>query len=385
MAACLAAWQLFPWCDFAGPESTRHRPSLDIDALKQPSKEIPKMTETRLLTTVVGSYPQPEWLIDRQALARGSVPRIRASGLWRIPEEHLEAAQDDATLIAIRDLQDAGVDIISDGEIRRESYSNRFATALEGVDIDKPGQIAGSSGRPTLVPRVVGPIRRVRPVQVRDVQFLRQHTNRRIKVTVPGPFTMAQQAQNEYYPDRESLALDYACCVNDEVQALFAAGADVVQLDEPWLRVNPEEARKYGVTAINKALEGIPGVTALHLCFGYAAMVQGKPSRYAFLSELEDAVVQQISIEAAQPKLDLAVLQELPTKIIILGVLDLSDPRIETPESIAARLREALRYVPPERLMVAPDCGMKYLPREVAYRKLRAMTLAAAIVRESLG
>jgi 5-methyltetrahydropteroyltriglutamate--homocysteine methyltransferase len=337
-----------------------------------------------LLTTVVGSYPQPEWLIDRNALASASVPRIRASALWRIPVEHLEEAQDDATRIAISDMERAAVDIISDGEMRRESYSNRFATALEGVDIDRPGQIIGSSGRPTPVPRVVGPIRRVRPVQVRDVQFLRQHTHHRIKATVPGPFTMAQQAQNEYYPDRERLAMDYATCVNGEVKALFAAGADVVQLDEPWLRANPEEARAYAVTTINKALEGVNGTTALHLCFGYAAMVQGKPRRYAFLTELEHSVVQQISIEAAQPKLDLAVLQELATKTIILGVLDLSAMQIESPESIAAKLREALRYVPPERLMVAPDCGMEYLPRAVAYQKLRAMTLGAAIVRESL-
>jgi 5-methyltetrahydropteroyltriglutamate--homocysteine methyltransferase len=343
------------------------------------------MTGKSLLTTVVGSYPQPEWLIDRRALISGSVPRIRASSLWRIPAEHLEEAQDDATLVAIGDMQRAGVDIITDGEIRRESYSNRFATALEGIDIDRPGQIIGSSGRPTPVPRVVGPMRRVRPVQVGDVQFLRANTDRRIKATIPGPFTMAQQAQNDYYPDRESLAMDYATCVNEEVKELFAAGADVVQLDEPWLRANPDEARTYAVTAIDKALEGIDGTTALHLCFGYAAMVQGKPSRYAFLTELENSVVQQISIEAAQPKLDLAILQELPTKIIILGVLDLSDMRIETPESIAARLREALRYVPPERLMVAPDCGMKYLPRAVAHRKLLAMTLGAAIVRASMG
>jgi 5-methyltetrahydropteroyltriglutamate--homocysteine methyltransferase len=348
-------------------------------------KEILTMSGKFLLTTVVGSYPQPEWLIDRQALATASVPRIRASALWRIPAEHLEEAQDDATLVAIREMEGAGVDIISDGEIRRESYSNRFATALEGIDIDRPGQIIGSTGRATPVPRVVGPIRRVRPVQVRDVQFLRAHTDRRIKATVPGPFTMAQQAQNEYYPDRESLAMDYATCVNEEVKALFAAGADVVQLDEPWLRTNPAEARAYAVTAINKALEGINGTTALHLCFGYAAMVQGKPSRYAFLTELENSVVQQISIEAAQPKLDLAVLQDLPTKTIVLGVLDLSDMQIESPESIAAKLREALRYMPPARLMVAPDCGMKYLPRAVAYQKLRAMTLGAAIVREFLG
>jgi 5-methyltetrahydropteroyltriglutamate--homocysteine methyltransferase len=348
-------------------------------------KELWKMPHKSLLTTVVGSYPQPDWLIDRMALASASVPRVRVSGLWRIPAEYLEAAQDDATLVAIRDMEHAGVDIITDGEIRRESYSNRFATALEGIDIDRPGQIIGSTGRSTPVPRVVGPIRRVRPVQLRDVQFLRAHTDRPIKATVPGPFTMAQQAQNDYYPDRERLAMDYAACVNEEVRALFAAGADVVQLDEPWLRTNPDEARAYAVSAINRALEGVQGTTTLHLCFGYAAMVQGKPSQYAFLTELEDAIVQQISIEAAQPNLDLAILQEFSSKIIILGVLNLSDMRIESPESIAARLREALRFVPPERLMVAPDCGMKYLPRAVAYQKLRAMTLGATIVRESSG
>lgn len=343
------------------------------------------MTGRHLLTTVVGSYPQPEWLIDRQALGSSGPPRIRSSGLWRIPAVHLEEAQDDATLVAIRDMERAGIDMISDGEIRRESYSNRFATALEGVDLDRPGHIIGRSGQATLVPRVVGPIRRVRPVQVRDVQFLRANTDRLIKVTIPGPFTMAQQAQNDYYPDRQSLAMDYAAGVHEEVQALFAAGADVVQLDEPWLRTDPEAARAYGITAINRALEDIQGTTALHLCFGYAAVVPEKPSRYAFLTELEQTVVHQISFEAAQPNLDLAVLQELPTKTIVLGVLDLSDRRIETPESIATKLREALRYVPPERLMVAPDCGMKYLPRDVAYQKLRAMTLGTAIVRASLG
>jgi len=342
------------------------------------------MSGEYLLTTVVGSYPQPEWLIDRKALSSGPPPRIRLSGLWRIPEGHLEEAQDYATLVAIRDMERAGVDIITDGEIRRESYSNRFATALEGVDIDRPGQIIGRGGQPTPVPRVVGPIRRVRPVQVRDVRFLRENTDRRIKVTIPGPFTMAQQAQNDYYPDRESLAMDYATCVNQEVKELFGAGADVVQLDEPWLRADTEGARKYAVSAINKALEGINGTTALHLCFGYAALVKEKPPGYSFLTELEDSAVQQISIEAAQPKLDLSVLKEFPTKTIILGVLNLGDMDIESPESIAARLREALRYIPPERLMVAPDCGMKYLPREVAYRKLRAMTLGVSIVRESV-
>jgi len=337
-----------------------------------------------LLTTVVGSYPQPDWLVDRTTLGR-TVPRVRLPGFWRIPGEYLEEAQDDATLVAIRDLERSGVDIITDGEIRRESYSNRFATALGGIDLERPGQITGATGRATLVPRVVGPVRRIRPVEVRDVTFLRENTNRCIKVTVPGPFTLAQQAQNEYYPDRESLAMDYAACVNQEMKELFNAGADVVQLDEPWLRANPAEARQYAVAAIDKALEGIHGITALHLCFGYGAMLNQKPSGYSFLTELEKSAVQQISIEAAQPRLDLAVLREFSTKTIILGVLDLSNMAIESPESIAARLREAMKHVPPERLVVAPDCGMKYLPRQVAFRKLRALTLGTAIVRETLG
>ena len=312
------------------------------------------------------------------------VPRVRLSTIWRIPEAQLEQAQDDATLVAIRDQERAGVDLITDGEIRRESYSNRFATALDGIDLDRPGQVRAGSGNLTPVPRVVGPIRRLRPVQVRDVEFLRANTDRRIKVTVPGPFTLAQQAQNDYYADREHLAMDYAICVNQEVKALCAAGADVVQLDEPWLRTNPDEARQYAVPAINRALEDVDGPTALHLCFGYAAVVGDKPSGYAFLTELEDTVVSHISIEAAQPKLDLAVLKAFATKTIILGVLDLGTMQVEAPEAIAVRIREALHVVPPERLQVAPDCGMKYLPRDIAYRKLRAMTLGAAIVRESL-
>ena len=343
------------------------------------------MAEARLLTTVVGSYPQPQWLVNHDALLTSRVPRVRLPNMWRIPEEYLEQAQDDATLVAIRDMERAGLDIISDGEMRRESYSNRFATALDGIDLDNPGQVVAGNGSTTPVPRIVGPIRRSRPVQVRDVEFLRANTDRLIKATVPGPFTLAQQAQNEYYPDRESLAMDYAACVNEEVKAMFAAGADIVQLDEPWVRTNPDEARKYAVPAINKALEGVTGPTALHLCFGYAAVVSGKPSGYSFLAELEDSVVGQISIEAAQPRLDLSILKAFATKTIILGVLDLGDTTIETPEGVAARIRQALEVMPPERLMLAPDCGMKYLPRDVAFRKLRAMTLGAAIVRESLG
>jgi 5-methyltetrahydropteroyltriglutamate--homocysteine methyltransferase len=336
-----------------------------------------------LQTTVVGSYPQPKWLIDSKVLTGGPPPRIRQPNLWRIPAEQLEEAQDAATLVAIRDMERAGVDIITDGEIRRESYSNRFVTALEGVDSEKPGQMLGRSGRPMAVPRIVGPVRRVRPLQLRDLEFLRENTNRRIKATVPGPFTLTQQAQNEYYKSPEDLAIDFAKCVNQEAKDLIGAGADVVQFDEPWLQSYPDEAKKYAVEAIDKASEGVGGTTVVHSCFGYAAMVKDKPSRYAFLTELEDSSVQQISIEAAQPNLDLAALRELPTKAIILGVLNLGDMGIESPEGIAKRVGEALRYVPAEHLVLAPDCGMKYLPRDVAFQKLKAMTAGASLARKA--
>ena len=335
-------------------------------------------------TTVVGSYPQPDWLIDREALSHAGVPRVRNTGLWRVASDYLEAAQDDATMLAIGEMERAGLDLITDGEIRRESYSNRFATALDGVDIENPGQVLGRSGQPTIVPRVVGPIKRNQPVQVRDVEFLRANTTRRIKVTVPGPFTMAQQVQNDYYPDRASLAMDYAVAVNEEVRALFEAGADVVQLDEPWLQAHADDAKEFGVTAINKALEGVSGTTGLHLCFGYAAVVKNKSTSYEFLAELDDSLADLISIEAAQPNLDLSVLARLPSKTIVVGVLDLENPEIESLEIVADKVREALRYLPPERLMLAPDCGMKYLPRETAFRKLQAMTAGVQLVRQAL-
>ena len=335
-------------------------------------------------TTVVGSFPQPEWLIDRETLSH-IVPRVRQTGLWRVSDEFLEAAQDDATLLAIGEMERAGVELITDGEIRRESYSNRFATALDGVDIENPGEVMGRSGQPTIVPRVVGPIKRNQPVQVRDVEFLRANTSRRIKVTVPGPFTMSQQVQNDHYPDRATLAMDYAVAVNQEVKALFAAGADVVQLDEPWLQAHADDAREFGVAAINKALEGMSGTTGLHLCFGYAAVVKNKASEYAFLAELEGSAVDLVSIEAAQPNLDLSVLAKLPSKTMVVGVIDLEDAAVESPESVAARVREALKYLPPEQLMLAPDCGMKYLPREVAFGKLQAMVQGVELVREELG
>ena len=340
-----------------------------------------------LMTTVVGSYPQPRWLVDQEALAGRLVPRVRAPELWRVSPELLEQAQDDATLLAIRDMERAGVDIISDGEIRRESYSNRFATALGGVDPDNPGSTMGRTGEPTPVPRIIGPIRRTQPVQVRDVRFLRSNTARRIKVTIPGPFTMSQQAQNEHYPDDRALAMDYAEAVNAEVRELFEAGADVVQLDEPWLQARVENARSFGVEAINRAVHGVQGHMALHLCFGYAASMRGqeKPSAYSFLPELEQAEVGMVSIEAAQPKLDLGMLDLLPSKTMIVGVLDLGDVNIETPETVAQRIRDALAHVPPERLMLAPDCGMKYLPREVARGKLRALAVGAAMVKAELG
>jgi len=335
-------------------------------------------------TTLVGSYPQPDWLIDRTSLAKQMPPRVRAGELWRVAPEHLEAAQDDATLIAIHDQERAGLDIITDGEQRRESYSNRFATALDGIDIDNPGKTPNRTGGFAIVPRVVGPIRRKHPVEVRDAQFLRANTDRIIKMTVPGPFTMAQQCEDQYYGDEEALALDYAAALNAEIKDLFAAGADVVQLDDPWMQARPEKAKRYGLKAVERALEGVGGTTAIHLCFGYAQMVKEKPSGYSFLGELEGSSAQQISIEAAQPKLDPAVLKALPSKTIILGVIDLSDQTVESAQMVAARIRAALAFVPPERIVVAPDCGMKYLPREVAFGKMRAMAEGAAIVRREL-
>ncbi|HEV3009622.1 MAG TPA: hypothetical protein VGX52_11350 [Burkholderiales bacterium] len=335
-----------------------------------------------LTTTVVGSYPQPGWLIDRAQLG-SKVPRVRAPEIWRVEKSFLEEAQDDATLIAIRDMERAGIDIITDGEMRRESYSNRFATALEGIDIERPGTTINRSGSPIPVPRVAAAIRRRAPVEVRDVEFLRANTTRKIKITLPGPFTMAQQAQDDYYKDEEALALAFAAAVNEELRDLKAAGADVLQIDEPWLQARPERAARYGVKAINRALQGIPGTTIVHLCFGYAAAVKDKPTGYSFLPQLEATTASQISIEAAQPRLDLGVLRELG-KTLMVGVIDLGSDRIESANEVAGRVRAALKHVPAERLVLAPDCGMKYLTREAAFGKLKALAEGAAIVRKEL-
>jgi 5-methyltetrahydropteroyltriglutamate--homocysteine methyltransferase len=344
------------------------------------------MSAERLLpTTVVGSYPQPDWLIDREALA-GGVPRNDRPDLWRVAPELLPGAQDDATLLAIRALEDAGLDIVTDGEIRRVSYSNHFATALDGIDTQSPVQITSAAGIVTEVPRVVGKIQRARPVEVAGMEFLRAHTTRQAKITLPGPFTMSQLAANEFYADHEEFVLDLAAALNAEAHDLVRAGADVIQLDEPWVRQNPELARRHAVAGINRALEGIEVTTVVHVCFGYAAIVPGssKPTGYPFLAELADCVADQISIEAAQPQLDLGILDDLAPKTIMLGVLDLGDPVAETPQVVADRIRAGLRRVTPQRLVPAPDCGMKYLPRDVAFAKLKALADGAAIVRAEL-
>jgi 5-methyltetrahydropteroyltriglutamate--homocysteine methyltransferase len=337
-----------------------------------------------LPTSLVGSYAQPDWLVDRKNLAGRFPPRVRARELWRVAPEYLEQAQDDATLIAIRDQERAGLDIITDGEQRRESYSNRFATALEGVDIDNPGTALDRSGHPNPVPRVTGKIRRKHPVEVRDVQFLRANTDRAIKITVPGPFTMSQQAQNDFYKDEQEMVLDYAAAVNAEIKDLFKAGADIVQIDEPYMQARPDKARKIGLRGLEAALDGVKGTTAIHICFGYAAIIHVRPEGYSFLPELANSAVQQVSIETAQSHLDCSVLEKLPGKAIILGVLDLSDMAIETPETVAARIRRALPHVPAEKIVVAPDCGLKYLPREVAFGKMKAMVEGAKIVRAEI-
>ena len=345
---------------------------------------MPALPTHLLPTTVVGSYPQPDWLVDRAMLAK-VVPRVRMTGIWRIGQPFLEQAQDDATLLAIRDMERAGIDIVTDGEIRRESYSNHFATALEGIDIDNPGFVQARSGK-TPVPRVVGKIRRARPVEVRDMTFLRANTSRPAKITLPGPFTMSQQAQNEHYKDAEELAMDLAAAVNAEAHDLVRAGADVIQIDEPWVRNDPAAARRYAVRAINRALEGLTVPTIVHLCFGYAAVVPGetKPSGYSFLGELSGTTASQISIEAAQPRLDLGILRDLAPKTVMLGVIDLGSKAIETPDVVAGRIRAALKFIPVYRLVPAPDCGMKYLDRATAFGKLKALAEGAAIVRREM-
>ncbi len=336
-------------------------------------------------TSLVGSYAQPEWLIDRKKLAGRFPPRVRARELWKVDPEWLEEAQDDATILAIRDQERAGLDIVTDGEMRRESYSNRFATALEGVDIDNPGTALDRSGHPNPVPRVVGKVRRMHPVEVRDLEFLRANTDRTVKMTVPGPFTMSQQAQNDFYDSEEALALDYAAAVNQEIKDLFAAGADIVQIDEPYMQARPEKARRFGLKAVNRALDAVDGTKALHICFGYAAIIHERPEGYSFLPELADTPLDQISIETAQSNLDTSVLARLPGKTIILGTLDLSDMDVESPETVAARIRRALPHVSAERIVVAPDCGLKYLPRDIAFAKMKAMVDGAAIVRAEVG
>jgi 5-methyltetrahydropteroyltriglutamate--homocysteine methyltransferase len=333
-------------------------------------------------TTLVGSYPQPDWLIDRAKLSSRFPPRVRERSLWRIPQPFLAEAQDDATVLAIRAQEEAGLDILTDGEIRRESYSNRFATALEGVDIDNPGTAFDRSGHPNPVPRIVGRIRRKHPVQVDDLRFLKRHTRRTVKMTVPGPFTMTQQAQNDFYPSEEAAAMDYAAAVNEEIGDLFAAGADIVQIDEPYMQARPEKARQYGVKALNRALEGISGPTAVHICFGYAAIIHQRPSGYSFLPELAECRCTQISIETAQSNLDCVVLERLGGKQILVGALDLADMQVETPQTVVERVHRALHYIAPERVILAPDCGMKYLPREVAFGKLQALVAGAALLRK---
>jgi len=342
------------------------------------------MDSPLLQTTLVGSYPQPDWLLDRAKLAKQMPPRVRAWDLWRVAPDFLTEAQDDATIVAIQDQERAGLDILTDGEIRRESYSNLFANALDGLDLDNPGTVISRSGHPVPVPRVVGKLRRKHAVQVRDVQFLRSHTDHKIKITVPGPFTMTQLSQDDFYKNEGDLALGYAEALNGEIKDLHAAGADIVQIDEPYMQAKPEKARDYGLAALNRALEGVKGTTAVHICFGYGALVAGRPAGYSFLPELAQCSADQISVETAQSSLDCSVLETLRGKTIMVGVLDLSKPDVETAEVVAERIRRALPYVAPEKMVVAPDCGMKYLPREAAFGKMKAMVEGAAMVRKGL-
>ncbi|MEZ5936517.1 MAG: uroporphyrinogen decarboxylase family protein [Alphaproteobacteria bacterium] len=342
------------------------------------------MVQKKFPTMLVGSYAQPRWLIDVDKLGAITPPRTRAKELWRVDEQWLAEAQDDATIVAIREQEEAGLDIVTDGEIRRESYFNQFATALDGLDLDNPGTTISRSGREVQVPRVVGPISRREPVELANLAFLKRHATRPVKMTLPGPFTMSSLAKDDHYGDPADLAMAYAEAVREEIADLFAAGADVVQIDEPYMQARPEAAADYALPALNRALEDAAGTTVVHLCFGYAQMVKDKPSGYSFLGELANCRCDQISIEAAQPHLDCTILEALPDKTIVLGVIDLSSHEVETPEIVAERVRRALPHVDADRLVLAPDCGMKYLPREVAFKKMQAMAAGAAIMRREV-
>jgi 5-methyltetrahydropteroyltriglutamate--homocysteine methyltransferase len=336
-----------------------------------------------ILTSLVGSYAQPDWLIDREKLRGRFPPRVRARELWRVDPAYIEEAQDDATRLAIADQERAGLDVVTDGEMRRESYSNRFATALDGVDIDNPGTALDRSGHPNPVPRVVGPVARRHPVQVRDLEFLRGHTSRTTKMTVPGPFTMSQQAQDDHYGSPRELGLAYADAVRGEILDLFEAGADVVQVDEPYMQARPDAAREYGLEVLKRATDGLPGTAAVHICFGYAAIIHDRPEGYSFLPELAATECDQVSIETAQSGLELGVLDSLSSKTIILGVLDLSSNDVETPATVAERITRAFPHAGPDRLIAAPDCGMKYLSREAAYGKLESLVEGARLAADA--
>jgi 5-methyltetrahydropteroyltriglutamate--homocysteine methyltransferase len=342
-------------------------------------------TEPRIPTSLVGSYAQPDWLIDRERLRGRFPPRVRARDLWRVDSQYIEEAQDDATRLAILDQERAGLDVVTDGEMRRESYSNRFATALEGVDVDNPGTALDRSGHPNPVPRVVGPVARRHPVQVRDAEFLLAHTSRTTKMTVPGPFTMSQQAQDDYYGSPDEVGMAYADAVREEILDLLSAGVDVVQVDEPYMQARPEAARDYGLDVLKRATDGIDGTLAVHICFGYAAIIHDRPSGYSFLPELAATECDQVSIETAQSGLALDVLDALDGKTIILGVLDLSTELVETPDTVADRIRRAFPHADATRLIAAPDCGMKYLPRDAAYGKLEALVEGARLAASPNG
>ena len=343
------------------------------------------MAEELLPTTVMGSYPQPGWLVDRDLLVGEGVPRVRAEGIWKVEQAFRQEAIEAAALAAIADQEEAGVDIITDGEIGRESYFNHFANSLGGVDTERLGKGVNRRGGEAVVPLVSGPIRRTRAIELDTARFLRSHTSCKTKVTVPGPFTLSQLAQNDYYPDQRSLAMAYAAAINAELRDLEAAGIDVLQLDEPYLQANADTARGFAVEAIAASVDGITATTTLHTCYGYALYMGDKSGGYPFLSELAAAPVDYVAIEAAQPRLSPSVVTQLKPRSVVLGVLDLGTEKVETPESVAARIRAALEHIDPRRLSVSPDCGMKFLPRPVARAKLAAMAEGARIVRAELG
>jgi 5-methyltetrahydropteroyltriglutamate--homocysteine methyltransferase len=341
---------------------------------------------TRLLpTTIAGSLPKPAWLATPEVLWAP----------WRLAGEQLAEGKRDAVLLALRDQEAAGIDIVGDGEQSRQHFVHGFLAGIEGVDMTRRRRIPIRAGRYEAdCPTVTGPIRRPAPVHAEEARFARAHTAHRLKFTLPGPMTIVDTVADEHDGDRVRLAMAFARVLNEEARELAALGVDVVQIDEPAFNVYMDEVRDWGIAALERAVDGVACTTAVHVCYGYGieANIAWKRSlgdewrQYELtFPHLARSRIDQVSLECANSRVPMSLLSLLDGKDVLAGCIDVASTHVETPEEVAGVIREALRHVAPERLQPCTNCGMAPLPREVARAKLRALAAGAALVREELG